>query len=603
MKTLLYRSAVVLLIATVASPAPAQTPRDPSLTKAQFETITKYIEPGGDLYFIANVDGALEQGVSFLQTLFLTAVQTNVPQVTHALEALPDFLLKNGFYSIHGIGFSTVPRPDGLNDINGFISHAPDAATLPLWRAFTGGETRRLRGLDFVPRTAVMLRTAQAEPGTLWEIFRKAVSDIGGAQADASFNAGLVKLEAGLGASLDQLAASLGDELFVSIQLKDESPISPAMLNPLLAFMDMSVLAGFATKDDTLLEALERKSATGPTPLVRETVGSAVILKPASQGLLPVSFCAASVDGFLLLSSEPATLMAALEAAEKKNGLIDTDRFKQAFEGMPMENHGLAYIEPRFTERLAQIQSQTLAMAPQANPNSAFPKFQELLMARARQQIAAVITKTPDGILIQGVSSTGGREMLASSALAPVGLMAAIAIPSFVKARTTSQKNACINNLRIIDSAKEQWAMAERLQDGDDVDPEGAAQYMRGAKIPKCPSGGTYTLGVIGEDPTCSHKEHSLQRAGAQSSYRPSTAKKPKASAVNSCINNLRIMDSAKEQWAMASRSVDGDVVNPADAADYIKGSTIPLCPGGGTYSLGLIGEPPTCSIPGHVLP
>src|SRR5581483_8784845 len=43
--------------------------------------------------------------------------------------------------------------------------------------------------------------------------------------------------------------------------------------------------------------------------------------------------------------------------------------------------------------------------------------------------------------------------------VAIIGLLAAIAIPNFIKARTTSQKNACINNLRVIDGAKQQWAL------------------------------------------------------------------------------------------------------------------------------------------------
>jgi len=43
--------------------------------------------------------------------------------------------------------------------------------------------------------------------------------------------------------------------------------------------------------------------------------------------------------------------------------------------------------------------------------------------------------------------------------VAIIGLLAAIAIPNFVKARTTAQQNACINNLRQIDAAKQQWAL------------------------------------------------------------------------------------------------------------------------------------------------
>src|SRR5437899_11608609 len=46
--------------------------------------------------------------------------------------------------------------------------------------------------------------------------------------------------------------------------------------------------------------------------------------------------------------------------------------------------------------------------------------------------------------------------------VAIIGLLAAIAIPNFVRARTTAQMNACINNLRQIDSAKQQWALETR---------------------------------------------------------------------------------------------------------------------------------------------
>jgi prepilin-type N-terminal cleavage/methylation domain-containing protein len=46
--------------------------------------------------------------------------------------------------------------------------------------------------------------------------------------------------------------------------------------------------------------------------------------------------------------------------------------------------------------------------------------------------------------------------------VAIIGLLAAIAIPNFIKARTTSQKNACINNLRQIDGSIQQWALENK---------------------------------------------------------------------------------------------------------------------------------------------
>jgi prepilin-type N-terminal cleavage/methylation domain-containing protein len=86
--------------------------------------------------------------------------------------------------------------------------------------------------------------------------------------------------------------------------------------------------------------------------------------------------------------------------------------------------------------------------------------------------------------------------------VAIIGLLAAIAIPSFVKARNTARANACINNLRQIDSGKEQWALAASIADGAASDVAAVNQYMRDA--PVCPAGGTYTYEVIGTKPTCS---------------------------------------------------------------------------------------------------
>ena len=89
--------------------------------------------------------------------------------------------------------------------------------------------------------------------------------------------------------------------------------------------------------------------------------------------------------------------------------------------------------------------------------------------------------------------------------VAIIGLLAAIAIPNFVRARTTAQKNACINNLRQIDGAKEQWALENKKKDGDtptSAELFGASLYMRDS--PTCPAdGAAYTLQPVGTKQSC----------------------------------------------------------------------------------------------------
>ncbi len=88
--------------------------------------------------------------------------------------------------------------------------------------------------------------------------------------------------------------------------------------------------------------------------------------------------------------------------------------------------------------------------------------------------------------------------------VAIIGLLAAIAIPNFVRARTTAQKNACINNLRQIDGAKEQWALENKKVTGDSVADGDVTPYLKGNVMPSCPSSGAYTANAVGTSPACS---------------------------------------------------------------------------------------------------
>jgi prepilin-type N-terminal cleavage/methylation domain-containing protein len=95
--------------------------------------------------------------------------------------------------------------------------------------------------------------------------------------------------------------------------------------------------------------------------------------------------------------------------------------------------------------------------------------------------------------------------------VAIIGLLAAIAVPNFIKARSLSQKNACIENLRQIFGAKHSWALETKKAATDvpqDSDLFGSNLYIR-AK-PECPAAGTYTLDQIDAKPSCSIPEHSL---------------------------------------------------------------------------------------------
>jgi hypothetical protein len=74
-------------------------------------------------------------------------------------------------------------------------------------------------------------------------------------------------------------------------------------------------------------------------------------------------------------------------------------------------------------------------------------------------------------------------------------------------------------------------------------------------------------------------------------------------SAANSCINNLRQIDAAKQQWGLEHHASATNTPSWDDLRPYFAHEHIPICGHGGAYTIGRIDQVPTCSYPGDVLP
>ena len=95
-------------------------------------------------------------------------------------------------------------------------------------------------------------------------------------------------------------------------------------------------------------------------------------------------------------------------------------------------------------------------------------------------------------------------------AVVVIPLLAAIAIPNFVKARDMALQNICVNNLRMIDAAKDQWALENNKKPGDVPTPNDLTPYLTSHQMPICAAGGSYTINAVTNPPTCSIPNHVL---------------------------------------------------------------------------------------------
>jgi prepilin-type N-terminal cleavage/methylation domain-containing protein len=82
----------------------------------------------------------------------------------------------------------------------------------------------------------------------------------------------------------------------------------------------------------------------------------------------------------------------------------------------------------------------------------------------------------------------------------------------------------------------------------------------------------------------------------------PNLVKSRTTAQKNACIKNLQQIDGAKERWALEFKMANGSVINKDEVNSYIKAGE-PSCPSGGTYDYAILGNPPTCTTAGHILP
>jgi hypothetical protein len=215
--------------------------------------------------------------------------------------------------------------------------------------------------------------------------------------------------------------------------------------------------------------------------------------------------------GYLFFATSDTLIQEAMAVKGGKPGLKASDEFKKLSAGIPEQGNQFCFLSQRFGQTIMKVQQQALG-----GNNQASQQLKNLMNSLIQPDKAAfsygVGATTDEGWITVANGSQGGGNVLAAAAVVPVAIGAAVALPAFAKAKATAQNNSCINNLRMIDSAKHQWALEKRKPDSAVPTWEDLQPYLggRGPGSLRCPQGGEYTLGAVTESPTCSIPGHVL---------------------------------------------------------------------------------------------
>jgi len=503
--------------ATPPKPATVQTaPAFVSAEKTSFTEVTSQLDPGGNFFLYLGTAQWLEHLSGRVEAwrTTVTAMPALKPDdttnVNKAFDIVTRVIKDSGIEDISGVGLSSIEIEKGLYRNKVLLHHYPGKNSGFLWK-FLGKEPHTLTGLDLLPANTALAIFSDLDVPLLWSVVQQEVAKSEFPQAQAWLQKLPDQFEKSTKVKWDQFLNSLGGEFGLVLALDESNNVPIPLPSGLIQIPEPGLLIVVKVNDDTIFNRIDAELKKNPqvisvdkTELKMRTMPVPI---PMAINLRPTT---ASSGGYLFLATSDALVEEALAVKSgQKPGLKSTDEFKRLSQNIPDKGNQFTFMSERFGQTLFQIQKQAMGASALRGSSPAQAQWMQSLFRRNRAAFSySVGVNNEDGCLTIGNGNQSAAVVALLPAVAVSGMLAAVAIPNFVKARSTSQQNACINNLRQLDAAKNEWALEKGKKSTDTPTMDDLKPYL--GKIPHCPAGGTYTINAVGQPPECSIPGHKL---------------------------------------------------------------------------------------------
>ena len=491
-----------------------------SAERTSFAQVTSQLDPGGSLYLylsteqcLAGVSGRVSGWRGLLDAIPDLKSQDR-ENLTQAFDIVTNLIQKSGIEDVSGFGMSAIARETNFYHSKLVMHHYPGKASGFLWSMF-GQKPHTLDSLNLLPTSTALAAFTDLDAPMLWSVIQKQVAQSGFPQAEEMLKKLPAGFEQATGLAWDRVLASFGGEFGFAVTLDDTKMTTipmPGEGDP-LQIPEPALLLVAKVKDDTLFNRIEQA--------LHQNAGQQIV-KVDKPGLkmrtwplplpLPIQLrpTVAAADGYLFIATTDALIQEVLAVkAGQHAGLKSTQEFQRLAKDVPVQGNSFSFVSQRFGQIMAKVQDQAMQMRPNATDSST--AWLKSFIGSGKPNASYIVAaNTAEGWLAVGNGNQHPARLLAVSAVVPIGILSAIAIPNFVKARQTSQQNACISNLRQIDGAKSQWALDKKMTDSDTPTRADLKIYLGNRQFPVCPAGGTYTINSVSSRPECSHAGHSL---------------------------------------------------------------------------------------------
>lgn len=504
MRSKFLRSQVMALVFTFfGAILPATADVSPERSKQLFQMAAAELDAGGDFFLYVELESAMANLVGKADEMLRTLAEEDddFEAAPAILQRVDQFLRAEGLHDLLGFGMSSVPRGDGSYLVKQFAVRRPAAEAPRFWRMM-GGTPRSLGILNAIPSDAEMAMVMDFRPDDFWAFVQRAVQAIGGDEAHKNMRNALAEMKSGPGADVDAMFASLSGELALAVTLSPQQTTRLPMGEEGLEIPSPALLIAVRVKDTTILDWLARMADESPQTR-KETIEGCLVRVGSGAGPdAPIPFQPAfgQADGVFFFASHPDAIRSALTALRGGAGLKTKPEFQRLFSPLPEQNNGIVFAGTRFAETLRRLQKAQFDQMREANGGMPAALLERIWEWIPQGASASVRVMKPNGILWQSVGPMGGKEAALSAMAMPLAMIAGISIPSFVSARGHAQEAALINALRIVDSAKEQWAMENNKDEGAEVTEADIAPYLKPGSI-RLPPGHELKINPIGASP------------------------------------------------------------------------------------------------------
>ena len=489
-----------------------------SAEKNSFKEVTSRLDAGGSVFvylsteqWLNGLSGKASQWREFVASM-PNLGETERQNAAKAFDIVTNLVVQSGIEDVSGVGISSIALEKGFYHTKFFLHHYSGQGNGFLWK-LAGEKPHAFDVQNLLPANTALAIYSDFDLPLLWSVIEKQARESGFPQAEQVVKMVPAQFETATGLKWNQVLGSLGGGYGLVLTLDDSKMIPiPLPGSDKLQVPEPGLMLVAKVKDDTVFNRIDQELEKSGQQVVRVDKPDLKMRTVAVPLPLPIQLrpTIAMSKGYLFIASSDAIIQEALAVQEGgKPGLKSTDEFKHLTKEIPEEGNQFTYFSRRLGRTLFDVQRQVIQMAP--NANSGQKEFiQSLLSADRAKYGYCVSANTDEGWLSVGNGNEQPGKLIALSAVAlPAGILAGIAIPNFVKARKLAQENACINNLRQLDAAKQQWALEKNKSVDARPTEEDLAPYLGSQKL-RCPSGGHYTLGAVGENPRCSIPGHAL---------------------------------------------------------------------------------------------